>query len=257
MSAPAASTIRAASAIAARLGAEDLDRQRMLVGRDAQVAERALVPVLDPGRRDHLRADETGAEPSSLPPKGLDADAGHRCEHDPRRHLDPADRPRLQEVYRHPAMVSVARLTRVDRGGTIRPRRRPFAAGRFMFWGPGGLTLKEVILTPDGLQEAPGRDRGAVDRTAARGRGADPHRARVRRHRRERRVRLGEERPGPSRGAHRDARGAAQERARRHEEGDPLGRGQRRDEGPAQGHGLEQDGRVPHRRLGGGRIRRR
>ena len=54
--------------------------------------------------------------------------------------------------------------------------------------------------------------------------------------------------------AHLEARiatlaGAAQERARRHEEGDPLGRGLGRDEGPAQGHGLEQDGRVPRRRL--------
>src|SRR5690348_11622654 len=62
-----------------------------------------------------------------------------------------------------------------------------------------------------GLQEAPAGDRGAVDRAPARGRGTHPHRARVRRHHGERGVRLGEERPGPSRGAHRDARGAAGE----------------------------------------------
>ena len=90
-----------------RLGAEDLDREGVLVTRDAQVAEGALVAVLDAGRRDHLRADEAGAEPSSLSPKSLDADAGHRRKHDSRRHLDPADRPRLQEVYPHSAMVSM------------------------------------------------------------------------------------------------------------------------------------------------------
>jgi hypothetical protein len=91
-----------------RLGAEDLDRERMLVGRDTQVAEGALVAVLDPGRGDHLRADETGAEPSPLAPKRLDRDAGHRRQHDPRGHLDRADRPWLLEIYRHRAMVSVA-----------------------------------------------------------------------------------------------------------------------------------------------------
>ena len=108
MSAPAASTIRAASAIARGIRAEDLDRERVLVGRDAQVAERALVAMLDPRRGDHLRADETGAEAPSLAAKRLDADAGHRREHDPRRHLDAADRPRLLEVHRHRAMVSAA-----------------------------------------------------------------------------------------------------------------------------------------------------
>ena len=108
MSAPAASTMRAASAMARGLGAEDLDRERVLVGRDAQVAERALVAVLDPGRGDHLGADETGSEAPSLPPKRLDRDAGHRCEDDPRGYLDGADRPPLLEVYRHPAMVSAA-----------------------------------------------------------------------------------------------------------------------------------------------------
>ena len=79
MSAPAASTIRAASAIARRLGAEDLDRERMLVGRDPQVAERALVPVLDPGAADHLRADEPGAVAAALAAKRLHADARHRA----------------------------------------------------------------------------------------------------------------------------------------------------------------------------------
>ena len=93
MSAPAASTIRAASPITLRVGAEELDRERMLVGRDAQVAERALVAVLDAGAADHLRADEAGAEAASLSPKRLHADAGHGREHEAGRDLDPGDRP--------------------------------------------------------------------------------------------------------------------------------------------------------------------
>ena len=95
MSAPAASTIRAASAITARLRAEDLDRERVLVRGDPQIAERALVPVLDPGARDHLRADEPGPEPAPLAAEGLYADARHRREHDSRRHLHLADPPGL------------------------------------------------------------------------------------------------------------------------------------------------------------------
>ena len=50
-----------------RVGAEDLDRERVLVGGDAQVAERALVPVLDsrrprpsPSRRARRRSGGPG-----------------------------------------------------------------------------------------------------------------------------------------------------------------------------------------------------
>ena len=50
MSAPAATTIRADSAISAGLGAEELNGERVLVGGDAQVAEGALVPVLRPAQ---------------------------------------------------------------------------------------------------------------------------------------------------------------------------------------------------------------
>src|SRR5439155_64239 len=45
-----------------RIRPEDLDRQRMLVGGDAEIAERALVSVLQAGAADHLRADEPGPE---------------------------------------------------------------------------------------------------------------------------------------------------------------------------------------------------
>ena len=83
-----------------------IGRTPVLVTRDAQVAEGALVAMLDPGRRDHLRADEPGSEAAPLSPERLDAHASHRCQDDPRRYLDSADRPRLLEVYRHRAMVS-------------------------------------------------------------------------------------------------------------------------------------------------------
>ncbi len=104
--------------------AEDLDRERMLVGSDPEIAERLLVLVPDPRSRDHLRAHETGTEAASLAAKRLNRDSCHRRENDPRRHLDPADRPRFSKVKGHRPMVSGTR-------GTIRPRRgalrqRPF-----------------------------------------------------------------------------------------------------------------------------------
>ena len=51
------------------------------------------------------------------------------------------------------------------------------------------------------VQEAPGGDRVPLQRQASRDRGPDSGRPGVRRHRRERRVRLGEERAGSPRGA--------------------------------------------------------
>ena len=76
-----------------RLGAEDLNGERMLVSRDPQVAERPLVAVVKAGAADHLRTDEPRAEPAALPAERLHADAGHRGEHDARRHLDRPDPP--------------------------------------------------------------------------------------------------------------------------------------------------------------------
>ena len=75
------------------VGAEDLDRERVLVGGDAQVAERAFVLVLDPRDRDHLRADEPGAVAAALAAKCLHAHTGHGREHEPARDLDPAEIP--------------------------------------------------------------------------------------------------------------------------------------------------------------------
>ena len=84
-----------------RVGAEDLDRERVLVGGDAEVPERPLVAVLDPRDRDHLRADEAGAVAAALPAERLDADAGHRREDEAAGDLDPAEKPVLVQVDLH------------------------------------------------------------------------------------------------------------------------------------------------------------
>ena len=107
------------------VGAEDLDCQRMLVAADPQVAEGALVPVLDPGAGDHLRADEPGAEAAPLPAEGLDAHSRHGSEDDPGRQLDRPDPPGFVQFHAHAGMVARPPLTTLAAGGTIRPRRRP------------------------------------------------------------------------------------------------------------------------------------
>ena len=92
-----------------RLGAEELDRQRMLVRGNAEVAERPLVAVLDPRAAHHLGAHEPGAVPAALAPERLHADAGHWRENEACGHLDSADLPRGAEV---------------DHGGSADRRRR-------------------------------------------------------------------------------------------------------------------------------------
>jgi hypothetical protein len=82
----------------ARIRAEELDRERVLVGGDPQVAERPLVAVLDAGAADHLGADEPGPEAAALASKGLHADARHRRQHEAGRDLHGADRPRRAQV---------------------------------------------------------------------------------------------------------------------------------------------------------------
>jgi transcription elongation factor GreA len=104
--------------------------------------------VLDPRARDHFRADEPGAVPAALAAERLDADAGHRREHDPRRDLDVADPPGLAQIHAGQGIRGL--LTLMGDGGTIRTRRRRGRSGRFM---PERSSLKEVILTPDGYKK--------------------------------------------------------------------------------------------------------
>ncbi len=82
-----------------RFRAEDLDGERVLVGCDAQVAECALIAVVEAGAADHLGADEPGAEPAALAAKRLHADARHRREHEARWHLDVANPPRRTQIW--------------------------------------------------------------------------------------------------------------------------------------------------------------
>jgi transcription elongation factor GreA len=135
------------------IGAEQLDGERMLVGGDAEVAERALVAVLDARAADHLRAHETGSEAPSLAAKGLHADAGHRREHEACGDLHVPDRPRLAQADRHVIHRSGAGLTAVCHVATMRvrvARRRP------RFFSPDSteaeLHVKDVILTPHGYE---------------------------------------------------------------------------------------------------------
>ena len=87
------------------IGAEDLDRQGMLVGGDTEVAEGLLVAVLDSRTRDHLGADEPRTEAASLTAECLHADARHRRENESSRHLDRVDEPAFPEVDLHHVMV--------------------------------------------------------------------------------------------------------------------------------------------------------
>src|SRR5205085_4602688 len=91
-----------------RLRAEDLHRERVLVGGDAQVAERPLVSVLEPGAADHLGAHETRPEAPSLPPEGLYAHARHRGQHDARRDPHRPDPPFRMKIYLHRAEILAA-----------------------------------------------------------------------------------------------------------------------------------------------------
>ena len=97
----------------------------MLVTCDAKVAERLLVPVLDPGAADHLGADETGAEAAPLAAKRLHADARHRRQHEARRDLHIADVPALAQVDIHGFGMVLPGIDRIGAGRYhSRPRRR-------------------------------------------------------------------------------------------------------------------------------------
>src|SRR4029450_8618443 len=137
-----------------RVRPEDLDGQRVLVRGDAEVAERPLVAVLEPGAADHLGADETGAETAPLPTKGLHADPCHRREHDARRDLDGPDLPLRRQIDLHRARNrSRVSLTSSGGIGTMPPPRGPVFGPRLFCWELRRLFVKEVILTPEGYKK--------------------------------------------------------------------------------------------------------
>ena len=142
-------------------------------------------------------------------------------------------------------MVPARRLTSIHGVGNIPARDGAPAPRVFLSGGP----LKDVILTPEGYEKLKQEIEYPLERQASRGSRPHPRRARVRRHRGERRVRRREERAGPARAPHRHARGAAAQRPRDHQEGRRQGRRLDRLEGQAPRHRREADGRVPHRRL--------
>ena len=161
--------------------AEQLDRERMLVGGDTEVSERSLVAVLDPGAADHLGADEACAEAASLPPERLHADARHRGEHEPRRDLDRPDRPGFAEVDHVREMVRTPARPALVRGGcglagrmaTMRVRVAR-SAPRSRFWRLGGFSPEGRDPHPRGLRLPQAGARRAARRPSPRHRRADP-----------------------------------------------------------------------------------
>ncbi len=91
-SAPAAATCSAAEAITSGSWPEQLHRHRVLVGMDPQqLAQRALVAVVDGEARDHLRDGQAGAVALGLQAHEPVADPGQRRQHDPVGDRDAAE----------------------------------------------------------------------------------------------------------------------------------------------------------------------
>ena len=133
MSAPAAATIRAASAITAGSEPKIWIASGCSSEADPQIAERPLVAVLDPGAGDHLGADEPGPEAPSLAPERLDAHAGHRRQDDPRGDLD---RPDSSSFRADRASPATGYSTPIDARGNRSYHSRPSSgasAPRFSF----------------------------------------------------------------------------------------------------------------------------
>ena len=85
------------------IGAEQLDRHRVLVRMDAQqLGAGALVAVVDGVARHHLRDRQAGAVALGLEPHEPVADAGQRRQHDPVRDRDATERPRVCQRPLHP-----------------------------------------------------------------------------------------------------------------------------------------------------------
>ena len=149
-SAPASTTMRAASASSGGSEPKICTASGRSSARDAQVAERALVAVVQAVGGDHLRAHQPGAEAAALAAEGLHGDAGHGREHDPARDLDGADRTRCRSGVR---------------AATATPTGYPA--------GPGGADGARCYIAA--LRAAPPRRRLRCQTGDVRGEGNRPH----------------------------------------------------------------------------------
>ena len=127
MSAPAASTIRAASAIDA--GSEP---KIWIASGCSSEATRRYPSVLSlrcsiPAQRHHLGADEARAEAAALAAERLHADARHRREDEPRGDLHVADRPGLTKIDVHHGHGRGRSVLRTRRHGSYHSRPRATA----------------------------------------------------------------------------------------------------------------------------------
>ena len=150
MSAPTASTMRAASAIVR--GSEP--KSWMASGCSSRrrgdtwrvFSLRCSIPA-------QLTISSRRAPPAAAPlaPKGLDADTCHGGEHEPRRDLDGADLPRFAKVEHGLRMVLAGCLTLLERGSYhSRPLSGP-RAPQSRLWR--AFFVKDVILTPEGYKQ--------------------------------------------------------------------------------------------------------
>ncbi len=202
----------------AGIGAEDLDRERMLVGGDPEVAERPLVAVLDAGAADTI-SEQTRPAPKRRPWRRnactLTPAIGART-----RRVGISTSPIHQLSRRSTSMGDMVVADGCGLDGVTATIRRPAWRSSATFAVPVRRTVPVSRSTwrqvregrdphPRGLREPEAGARHAADGGPPRGRRAHPGRARVRRHRRERRVRRREERAGDARAQDRPARGAA------------------------------------------------
>ena len=135
------------------LRAEDLHGERVLVRRDSQVVEGALVAVMEPGAADHLRAHESGTETAALAAKCLHAYACHRRQNHAGRYLNGTDPPRSAKIKAQNAGGIVASMSSCEEPRTpvpFRPATAPYTPRDFFRRGP---VPKEVILTKEGYEK--------------------------------------------------------------------------------------------------------
>ena len=119
----------------------------MLVRGDPEVPHRPLVPVGDPGHRDHFRADEPGPVAAALAAKGLHSDACHRREHEAGGDFDLPDEPDAVQVDLH-TLEGSGGSCGSPRSATMGARLAAPACSK-----RSGGPLKEVILTAAGYEK--------------------------------------------------------------------------------------------------------
>jgi hypothetical protein len=99
-----------------RVGAEDLDADRALVGPEGELVERRLVLAANPLGGEELGDDHVRAVPAAEPPEGRLRHAGHRCEIQRHRGVE-SEREAHSESYRASEVQATSRFDKQRRRG--------------------------------------------------------------------------------------------------------------------------------------------